>query len=112
MNSQQPVKVGLFGIGLDTYWPQFEGLKENLLGYQKQVNERLQSFGAEVVDAGLADNPILSRSVGDRSCGAKAFLDQWSKAGPAHHCAIGVGHVADTLEKLASLLGSPFRKIT
>lgn len=66
MKTQQPIKIGLFGIGLDTYWPQFEGLKENLLGYQKQVNERLHSFGAEVVDAGLVDNPRVSRSVGDR----------------------------------------------
>jgi len=65
-NTQHPIKAGLFGIGLDTYWPQFEGLKENLLGYQKRVNERLQSFGAEVVDAGLVDNPVVSREVGDR----------------------------------------------
>lgn len=65
MKTQHPIKVGLFGIGLDTYWPQFEGLKENLLGYQRQVNERLQSFGAEVVDVGLVDNPVVSRSVGD-----------------------------------------------
>lgn len=65
-NTQHPIKAGLFGIGLDTYWPQFEGLKENLLGYQKRVNERLQSFGAEVVDAGLVDNPLVSRGVGDR----------------------------------------------
>ena len=28
------VKIGLFGIGLDTYWPQFHGLKERLEGYQ------------------------------------------------------------------------------
>ena len=25
-----PLRVGLFGIGLDTYWPQFAGLKESL----------------------------------------------------------------------------------
>ena len=37
------------------------------------------------------------------SIGAKNFVNAWSAAGPAHHCAIGLGHVADTLEKLASL---------
>jgi len=25
-----PLKIGLFGIGLDAYWPQFPGLKERL----------------------------------------------------------------------------------
>lgn len=28
------VRVGLFGIGLDTYWEQFNGLKERLLGQE------------------------------------------------------------------------------
>ena len=27
------LRVGLFGIGLDAYWPQFAGLKERLKGY-------------------------------------------------------------------------------
>ena len=64
--SDAGVKVGLFGIGLDTYWAQFEGLKENLLGYQSRVREQLESFGAEVVDAGLVDQPGMSRGVGER----------------------------------------------
>jgi L-arabinose isomerase len=45
------------------------------------------------------------------SIGAKAFTDAWSKAGPAHHCAIGVGHVAGRIEKLAALLGIACEKV-
>ena len=45
------------------------------------------------------------------SIGAKAFMNAWSKAGPAHHCAIGVGHIAGKIEKLGSLLGMETVKI-
>lgn len=44
-------------------------------------------------------------------CGIKRFIEKWSKAGPSHHCAIGVGHVTDKLEKVAFLTGIPFVKI-
>jgi len=44
-------------------------------------------------------------------CGAREFIDRWSKAGPSHHCAIGVGHVASTIEKVAFLLDIPVIKI-
>jgi len=54
-------KVGLFGIGLDTYWDQFNGLLDNLMGYQKRIKERIESFGVEVIDAGMADNPVKAR---------------------------------------------------
>jgi len=37
--------------------------------------------------------------------GAKAFMNQWSKQGPAHHCAIGVGHHASAIEKLGMIIG-------
>ena len=39
------------------------------------------------------------------SIGAKEFLNDWSKGGPAHHCAVGTGHVASKIEKIAELLG-------
>lgn len=41
------------------------------------------------------------------SCGAKEFINKWSKAGPSHHCAIGVGHVAKKIEKIGRLLNIP-----
>jgi len=55
----------MFGIGLDTYWPQFPGLKERLEGYQKRIGTIVESFGdVDLVDAGLVDNPDRSRAVG------------------------------------------------
>jgi len=57
-------KVGLFGIGLDAYWPQFPGLEERLQGYTARVAERLAGFGAEVVNLGLIDTPEKALSAG------------------------------------------------
>lgn len=39
------------------------------------------------------------------SLGARRFVESWNAAGPAHHCAVGVGHLASKLEKLGNLLG-------
>jgi L-arabinose isomerase len=43
--------------------------------------------------------------------GAREFVNRWSKAGPAHHCAIGLGHVAAEIDKLARLEGIECRRI-
>ena len=48
-------KVGLFGIGLEAYWAQFEGLKERLEGYLSQVETQLRSFHPDVLSLGLID---------------------------------------------------------
>jgi len=39
------------------------------------------------------------------SIGARRFVNDWNAQGPAHHCAVGVGHIAHKLEKLGELLG-------
>jgi L-arabinose isomerase len=41
----------------------------------------------------------------------KQFMNEWSKAGPAHHCAIGLGHIAGKIDKLGAILGVPVRRI-
>ncbi|MDR0452096.1 MAG: arabinose isomerase, partial [Treponema sp.] len=55
------IRAGLFGIGLDTYWEQFEGLKDRLLGYLERIAGRAAGFGVEIVNAGLVDNPDAAR---------------------------------------------------
>jgi L-arabinose isomerase len=43
--------------------------------------------------------------------GARGFIEAWNAQGPAHHCAVGVGHVAATLRKTAALLGIGFHQV-
>jgi L-arabinose isomerase len=43
--------------------------------------------------------------------GARRFVNDWNVQGPAHHCAVGVGHMAATLQKIAALMGIGFHQI-
>ena len=54
---EKKIKIGLFGIGLDTYWAQFNGLLTKLESFQLRIKDRLEQSGTEVVDAGMVDNP-------------------------------------------------------
>ncbi|MES2808346.1 MAG: arabinose isomerase [Bacteroidota bacterium] len=60
------VKIGLFGIGLDTYWPQFEGLEARLHNYVEQVSQKLNGYGAHVVNLGLIDSAQKAFEAGSR----------------------------------------------
>ena len=60
------VRVGLFGIGLDAYWPQFDGLKARLDGYVQIVADRLSRPGVDVVNLGLIDTPPKALDAGHR----------------------------------------------
>jgi L-arabinose isomerase len=39
------------------------------------------------------------------SLGARNFMNAWNVHGPAHHCAVGLGHIAGKLRKLGALTG-------
>lgn len=58
------LKVGLFGIGLDTYWPQFDGLQSRLLGYIQVVAEQLQRPFTLVINLRLIDTPYKAMQAG------------------------------------------------
>jgi L-arabinose isomerase len=62
--SKNDLKLGLFGIGLHTYWPQFEGLREKLVGYTGLVAKRLARPGVQVVNLGLVDAPEKATEAG------------------------------------------------
>ena len=58
------LKIGLFSIGRDAYWDQFEGLKERLEGYTSIVEKKLKKSGNEVVNLGLIDNSASAFEAG------------------------------------------------
>lgn len=72
---KQKMKIGLFGTGLDTYWPQFDGLRDSLLLYQDTIRSKMESLcKVEVVDAGLVDNPEKAFEAADKLSSAGVEL--------------------------------------
>lgn len=63
--TQYQAKIGIFGIGLAAYWPQFDGLKPLLEGYQASIERRIRAMGAEIVSAGLVDSAPGAQAAGD-----------------------------------------------
>ena len=59
------IKAGLFGVGLDTYWNQFDGLLDNLTKYQSKIKENIEKMGVQVVDGGMVDNPVKAQEAAE-----------------------------------------------
>ena len=64
LNRDLALKLGLFSVGLDAYWPQFPGLKERLSGYNRRVESRLERADVEVINLGLIDSPEKAMEAG------------------------------------------------
>ncbi|HTV08275.1 MAG TPA: hypothetical protein VMD97_04440 [Candidatus Aquilonibacter sp.] len=65
MNTSR-TRVGLAGIGLEAYWPQFAGLEERLRGYVAKAAEKISAMGVEVVDLGMVDTAQKGVEAGHR----------------------------------------------
>lgn len=50
------INIALFGVGLDTYWPQFHGLEQRLTGYLSRIHQRLSSPERHIINGGLIDS--------------------------------------------------------
>src|SRR5574344_1388582 len=50
------VSVGLFSVGLETYWKQFDGLLERLEGYHAIIKDHLSGEHVEIIDGGMVDS--------------------------------------------------------
>ena len=59
-------RIGLFGIGLEAYWPQFKGLKMRLEGHLDQVARKLARPKLEIVNLGLIDSVSKAFEAGHR----------------------------------------------
>jgi L-arabinose isomerase len=102
----RPLQVfhGKVGSGLSVEMSVRHG-PVTLLSVVEQAGGTLMLLCAQ---AESVDGPILE--IGNTnsryrfSIGARGFIEQWNSHGPAHHCAVGVGHIADRLHKLAALL--------
>ena len=72
------------------------------------VEDKQTGFSLLVAEGESVPGPILE--IGNTNSrykfplGARRFVEAWNSHGPAHHCAIGVGHAAAQIEKVASLL--------
>jgi L-arabinose isomerase len=43
--------------------------------------------------------------------GIRQFVNNWNSHGPAHHCAVGVGHIGSKIKKLGELLNIEVKQV-
>ena len=64
MNVYKKARVGLYSVGLEAYWGQFNSLHSRISMYNKFIEEKLNSE-AEVFNFGLVDSVQKGREAGE-----------------------------------------------
>lgn len=58
-------KIGVYSVGLKTYWSQFAGLEDRLKMYNAFIGDKIAGFGADVYNFGLVDDVDKARACGE-----------------------------------------------
>ena len=83
-----------------------------LLSVVQTVDGRLKLLGAEGQSEPGPIGEIGNTNSRYRfSIGARKFVEHWNAHGPAHHCAVGVGHIASKIDKWGRLLGMEVARV-
>jgi len=68
--------IGIFAVAHATYWAQFEGLYDNIMGYHQDLCKKVEAMGVQVVDFGMVDSSQTAYEVAGkiRAAGVDALF--------------------------------------
>lgn len=61
--NKRNARIGMFAVAHDTYWAQFDGLLDNIMGYHKDAVKLVEANDVEVIDYGMIDSSIKAYDV-------------------------------------------------
>ena len=54
--NKRTARIGVFAVAHATYWAQFDGLLDNIMGYHHDFTAMVEAKDVEVVDFGMVDS--------------------------------------------------------
>lgn len=54
---KEKARIGVFGVGYDVYWGQFDGLLDELMAKHAVFKDKLVDKNVDIIDFGMIDNP-------------------------------------------------------
>lgn len=53
---KRTARIGIFAVAHATYWEQFEGLEQNIMGFHADVCSMVEKNDVEIIDFGMFDS--------------------------------------------------------